>query len=460
MEWWKILLGLLCLFAAFCYQAYQSLSKNLPKPTFDSTEYWGKGKVDGYKEDSSIRSFKVDYSDKVISKLSARLEDANEYTEPLEGVNFEYGFNSNHLKKIVSYWKDTYLPKWNERQQFLNQFSHFKTQIQGLNIHFMHIKPTKINKDTKVFPLLLIHGWPGSIREFYEIIPLLTTANKDNISFEVVAPSLPGFGFSDGASKRGMGPEKMAVVMRNLMVRLELPKFFIQAGDWGSIVGSSLSALYPENVLGYHTNFIGLRTPWAILKTAFASFYPSYFIEDEKYISWMYPFSKEFFFLLQETGYFHLQATKPDTIGIALCNNPIGLAAYILEKFSTATNRDYRKLPDGGLEKYFTLDQLIDNLMIYYLSNSAVTAARIYKESISKLYTKESKHNLERVAVEVPTGAAHFRHEAQHQFAFLTSERFKKIIQSSYFEDGGHFAALQLPKILHEDFVSFVKKTL
>lgn len=151
---------------------------------------------------------------------------------------------------------------------------------------------------------------------------------------------------------------------------------------------------------------------------------------------------------------------KINRIPTALCNNPIGLAAYILEKFSTATNRDYRKLADGGLEKYFTLDQLIDNLMIYYLSNSAVTAARIYKESVARAYTKESKHVLERVAVEVPTGAAHFRHEVQHQFVFLTSERFKKIVQSSYFEDGGHFAALQLPKVLHEDFVSFVKKTL
>lgn len=98
--------------------------------------------------------------------------------------------------------------------------------------------------------------------------------------------------------------------------------------------------------------------------------------------------------------------------------------------------------------------------MIYYLSNSAVTAARIYKEAMAKAYMKESKHNLERVAVEVPTGVAHFRNEIQHQFVFLTSERFKRIVQSSYFEDGGHFAALQLPKILHEDFVSFVKKTL
>lgn len=138
----------------------------------------------------------------------------------------------------------------------------------------------------------------------------------------------------------------------------------------------------------------------------------------------------------------------------ALQNNPAGLAAYILEKFSSATNRDYRKLDDGGFEKDFSLDALLDNVMIYYLSNSATTAARIYKESMSKAYP------MDRVTVEVPTGCAHFKHEIQHQFNFLTQERFKKIIHNSYFEHGGHFAALQLPDVLHRDFVEFVKKTL
>ena len=161
-----------------------------------------------------------------------------------------------------------------------------------------------------------MHGWPGSIREFYEIIPLLTTPSKENIAFEIVAPSLPGFGFSEGASKKGLGPDKISVVMRNLMVRLELNKFYIQAGDWGGVIGGHLSALYPENVLGYHTNYINIRTPLTFIKTTIASFFPSYFIEEKKYISWMYPFGKQFSFLMQETGYFHEQATKPDTIGI------------------------------------------------------------------------------------------------------------------------------------------------
>lgn len=154
----------------------------------------------------------------------------------------------------------------------------------------------------------------------------------------MIAPSLPGFGFSEAAAKKGLGPDKIAVIMRNLMVRAGLNEFYIQAGDWvriffvivvlkmnhcrlsfyfkGSIVGSHLSALYPENVLGYHTNYINIRTPLSMIKTFIASFYPSYFIEDQRYVSWMYPYSKQFNFLMQETGYFHEQATKPDTIGV------------------------------------------------------------------------------------------------------------------------------------------------
>lgn len=135
-------------------------------------------------------------------------------------------------------------------------------------------------------------------------------------------------------------------------------------------------------------------------------------------------------------------------------NNPIGLAAYILEKFSTGTNPAYRNLNDGGFEVDFKLDALLDNIMIYYLSNTAVSAARIYKEAFNKSY------DMDRVAVEVPTGSAHFKNEISHTFRFLTEERFKKIVHVSYFEHGGHFAALQLPEVLHQDFVEFVKKTL
>lgn len=139
---------------------------------------------------------------------------------------------------------------------------------------------------------------------------------------------------------------------------------------------------------------------------------------------------------------------------IALNGNPVGIAAWILEKFSTATNPDYRQLQNGGFEKDFSLDALIDNVMIYYLSNSATTSARIYKEAMSKEYP------IDHVAVIVPTGCSRFKYEISHTFKFILKERFKNIVHSTFYEHGGHFAALPLPKLLRDDFIKFVKKTL
>lgn len=198
------------------------------------------------------------------------------------------------------------------------------------------------------------------------------------------------------------------------------------------------------------------QTPLSTFKMFIASFYPSYFI-DEKYVSWYYPFTPKFFDLLQESGYMHIQATKPDTIGTALSGNPVGLAAYILEKFSTWTNPNFRNLADGGLLKYFSPDALLDNVMIYYLTNSITTSQRLYKEDLSGVVFDM---NMDRVPVEVPVACARFRYELALIFDSVLKEKYPKLIQSTYHEDGGHFAAMQLPKVLYGDYLDFVRKTV
>jgi len=451
----KILFSAIVLAIAFSYQAYRDMSKPFPKPDLDLKEYWGRGDVRKYKEDKAIKPFTISYSAEVIKRLTDRINDAQTFTDPLEDTAFEYGFNSKRLKEVVNYWKGQYLPKWSERETFLNQFPQFTTQVQGLNIHYIHVKP-KTNANTKVYPLILLHGWPGSVREFYEIIPLLTNPSKDNIAFEVIAPSLPGYGFSEGASKQGLGPLKTAVVMRNLMLRIGFDKFYVQGGDWGSIIGADMATMFPENVSAYHSNMCNAMAPFSAVKMAVASFFPSWFIEDEEVASWVYPFTPKFFDILQESGYMHIQATKPDTIGVVLQNNPVGLAAYIIEKFSTWTNKDYRNLADGGLEKYFTLDSLLDNIMIYYLTNSITTSVRIYKEN----FIEDSIYNIARVPALPPTGCARFKNELAHSPDFVLKDKFKNIIHTSKFSEGGHFAAMQLPKVLYNDFLEFVRKTL
>lgn len=169
----------------------------------------------------------------------------------------------------------------------------------------------------------------------------------------------------------------------------------------------------------------------------------------------MYPV--KYLTYIQETGYFHLQATKPDTIGTALNDNPVGLAAYILEKFSTATDPAYLRINSNEYLNDFSLDSLLDNLMIYYLTNSITTAVRIYSEALS---FHQMSYKLERVPIVVPSACARFRNEIQHQSDCILKEKHTKLIQSTFHEHGGHFAALQLPKVLYDDILSFVKKTL
>ncbi|XP_053672901.1 juvenile hormone epoxide hydrolase 2-like [Anopheles nili] len=448
----KVFFVVISLSSAVVYKQYRELAAPQSVPDLNLRQYWGPGDVKQYKEDTSIKPFKVTYDKPVIEKLRAKLEDVPTLTPPLEGTAFEYGFNTNRLKEIIKYWRTTYLGKWDEREQFFNQFPHFHTQIQGLKIHYIHVKP-KVPVGTKVLPLLLLHGWPGSVREFYEIIPKLTTKSNDkNFVFEVIVPSLPGYGWSQASSKKGLSPSAVAIVMKNLMTRVGFNKFYIQGGDWGSLIGNYMATYFQEDVLGVHLNMCSIQTPMSWPKTMLASLKPSLFIE-EKYTDYYFPLSTKFCDIIEETGYMHIQATKPDTIGSVLQGNPIGLAAYIIEKFSTWTNPAYRNLADGGLEKYFTLDALLDNIMIYYLTDSITTSQRIYAEAFA---ADEMKKEVDRIPTTVPAACAKFRYELLQQIDWVLKDHFTNLVQSNHFDDGGHFAAMQLPEVLYKDVVKFV----
>lgn len=168
------------------------------------------------------------------------------YATPLIDVNFTYGFNNDQLKKVITYWLNDY--KWETREQQLNSVPHYRTKILGLNIHFVHIKPDQnAIKGKKVLPLLLIHGWPGSIKEFYNVFSLLSTPREEyDFVFEIIAPSLPGYGYSDAATIPGLGPARIAQIFKLLMERVGFERFYVQGGDWGSLIGSDLVTLYPK----------------------------------------------------------------------------------------------------------------------------------------------------------------------------------------------------------------------
>uniref|UniRef100_A0A182IQG7 Epoxide hydrolase n=1 Tax=Anopheles atroparvus TaxID=41427 RepID=A0A182IQG7_ANOAO len=446
-----------------CYNYYRSITSPLPIPQFTFDEFWGPGDGSNYREDSTIRPFSIAYNSTVIDKLHGKLSDLPHITPPLEDAGaFEYGFNGIRLREVVTYWRTVYLPKWTtERERFLNRFPQFQTQIQGLNIHYIHVRPkvgTRTGGSQKTgFPLLLLHGWPGSMREFYDIIPRLTTpTDATDFVFEVIAPSLPGFGWSQGSAKVGLAPRKMAVIMRNLMARLGHERYFVHGGDWGTLIADLMGTFFPESVMGVHLSGCGVAGALATWKTVIASFAPSFFVEEPRHIPYYFPLMPFFKDTMLESGYAHLQATKPDTIGSALVGSPVGLAAYILEKFSTQTNRAFRSLPDGGLERAFTMDALLDNVMVYYLTDSITTSQRIYAEafSVREMFSGE----LGKIPNRVPVACAKFRHDVMHTIDWALKDHFVNLVQSSHFDEGGHFSVMQLPEVVYTDLVQFVGK--
>ncbi|KAL3288641.1 hypothetical protein HHI36_003074 [Cryptolaemus montrouzieri] len=421
-----------------------------PVPTLDET-WWGPGTPSA--GDKSIRPFKIAVEDEVLKDLQYRLKHTRDLPPPLEGAQQNYGMNSKLTKKIVDFWLNDY--KWKEREQFLNKFPQFKTNIQGLDIHFLHVKP-KETKGLKVLPLLLIHGWPGSVREFYEIIPLLTTPqNGRNFVYEVIVPSLPGYGFSSAAVRPGLGAPQMTVVMKNLMKRLNFEKFYVQGGDWGAIISTYLATLFPHNVIAMHSNMCSAMSAKSALKMMVYSFKPSSIIE-EKYEHLIYPMSNFYSRLIEETGYLHIQASKPDTVGTALTDSPAGLAAYILEKFTTWTNPQWKQLEDGGLLKKYKMEDLLDNVMIYWVTSSITTSMRLYAESMNK---EQLAMRLDIIPVNVPSGCSRFIHDIVYSPTALLEDKYPNLIHVTD-HDGGHFAAFELPAVLAKDIYDFTDKVL
>ncbi|KAG7202385.1 hypothetical protein KM043_018702 [Ampulex compressa] len=416
--------------------------------------FWGPEK---YRAASTeIRPFKINVSKSVIDDLNQRLDMSRTYVEPLEDAKWTYGISSTYFKTILEYWRSKY--NWEEREKLLNKYPQFITNIQGLNIHFYHIKPTlPKNRKVEVLPLLIVHGWPGSVVEFQKIIPLLTTPHPDkNFIFEVIAPSLPGYGFSDGAVRPGLGSSQIAGILKNLMLRLGFEKFYTQGGDWGSIVTSNLAVLYPQHVLGVHSNMCVVSMKEKLFWILLGAYIPSLVIEKEHY-SKMYPLSHHASVLLEESGYMHLQASKPDTIGIALSSSPQALAAYILEKFSSWTNMAYKQRPDGGLLEKFTMDELLDNVMYYWVTNSITTSVRLYAEQFNKTNMALS---IDELPVKVPSACAAFPHELMYRPEHIVRARYQKLAQFSNMPRGGHFAAFEEPGLLADDIFAFVKKVM
>ncbi|XP_028843993.1 epoxide hydrolase 1-like [Denticeps clupeoides] len=414
--------------------------------------WWGHGQQT-LRDDNKIYPFKVETSEDEINDLHRRI-DQMRYTEPLEDCGFQYGFNSNYLQKVVSYWRNQF--DWKKQVAKLNEYPHFKTNIEGLDVHFVHVRAPH-RPGQKVLPLMLVHGWPGSFFEFYKILPLLTDT-KDDLAFEVICPSIPGYGFSEAPHKQGFCSLDAARIFLKLMERLGFNKFYLQGGDWGSLITTNMAQMKPQCVSGLHLNMLAVtkRGVGMLLSLIIGPYLPFLVGFTREDVRRLFPyFEKNVYDLLMESGYMHIQGTKPDTAGCGLNDSPVGLAAYILEKFSTWTDRKNRDLEDGDLEKKYSLDDLLTNVMIYWTTRSIIPSMRFYKENFK---TNPQNRVDARTGIFVPMGHAAFPNELMHCPLPWARWRFKDIRSYSYMPRGGHFAAFEEPRLLAEDFVKFVRK--
>lgn len=432
----------------------QKVMQEPPLPHLEPNPWWGPGEPKP--EDTSIKPFKINIPQQDVEDLKKRLALPLRLTSPLQDANFTYGVNHNTLQKVISYWRNSY--NWKQRETRLNQYPHFKTQIEGLDIHFLRASAKASgNSKIEVVPLLMIHGWPGSFVEFYNILPLLTTLQKgSNVVFEVICPSIPGYGFSQSSDKQGLGILEASQIFLKLMKRLGYEKFYVQGGDWGSIIVTTMATMYPENILGVHVNMIAASTVGTNLKLMLGAILPAGIVVSKEDQKKLYPLGDLMSTLLRETGYMHLQSTKPDTIGAALNQSPVGLASYILEKFSTWTHINNPHLPDGGLlQKDFpiSLDEMLDNLCIYWFTGTITTSMRFYAEYIAQI---SSFQNVENVPCRVPSGLAAFPQELFNPPENFAAHKFYDIVSYTDQPIGGHFAAMERPSILAADIHKFV----
>lgn len=367
---------------------------------------------------STVQPFRIEVTQNVLDDLKSRLQ-RTRWADAPENAGWNYGTDPDYLRGLVDYWINQY--DWRKQEAALNKFSHFKAAIDGINIHFIHVK----GKGKNPKPLLLSHGWPDCFYRFYKVIPLLTDpasygGNPDE-SYDVIVPSLPGFGFSDHVA---LADDSTAKILAKLMTEVLGYKTFVAAGgDLGTGIVKSLAINYPQAVTAIHLTDVG---------------YPNGSEDWSK----MSPAEQEFGQVIQrwwytEGAYNMMQSTKPQTVALGLNDSPVGLASWILEKFYTWSDNK------GNIENSFTKDELLTNIMIYWVTETINSSMRTYLENARANYGPEGPKKA--VRVEVPAGVAAFPGEAPLPKEW--AERMVNVKRFTKMPKGGHFAALEEPKL-------------
>ncbi|MBP6996616.1 MAG: alpha/beta fold hydrolase [Phycicoccus sp.] len=372
---------------------------------------------------SEIRPFRIEVPEEVLADLRHRLE-ATRWPDRELVDDWSQGAPLAYIQDLCRTWADDY--DWRTREERLNAFAQFVTEIDGVDIHLIH----EVSPHPEAVPLVITHGWPGSIVEFHKVIrPLVDPVAHGGSAadaFHVIAPSLPGFGFSGKPTQVGWGVEKIADVWAELMTRLGYQTFLAQGGDWGSNVTAHLGARHPDRVAGLHVTLTTVATPSAPPVTPHE----------------MNAVARAKKYLREESGYATQQRTRPQTLGYALTDSPSGQAAWIVEKFRAWTDCD------GHPENVLTRDELLDNIMFYWATGSATSSARLYWESFGPPSD---------LSITVPAGFAVYPEEIVPPVRSWVDNVFSHVVHWREYPRGGHFAALEVPQVYVEDVREFAR---
>ena len=378
-----------------------------------------------------VQPYNIQVPEETLADLQERLA-RTRWPDEISGSGWDYGTNLAYLKELVDYWRNGF--DWRAQEKLINTFAHYRTQVDGLGIHFIHEKGTGPNP----LPLVVTHGWPGTFFEMHKILPLLTDPGSHGgdpaDSFDVVAPSMPGYGFSDHPNERGLHVLRVSDLWTKLMTEgLGYNRFGAHGGDWGASVTAYLGYAYPQHLIGIHLTSMSSPAPY--LGPGSRELTEAEKAHRQQRAEWT----------RDEGGYGHIQGTKPQTLSYGLNDSPAGLAGWIVEK--------YRSWSDcgGDVESKYTKDELLTTVTIYWATQTINSSTRLYYETQNHPWRMNEGER-----IQAPAAMAWFPHEispAPREWG----ERSYNVQRWTEMPRGGHFAALEEPELLVEDIRAFFR---
>jgi epoxide hydrolase len=375
-----------------------------------------------------IEPFRINISDPTLNDLRERLARAR-FPNDIRGSGWSYGTNLSYMKELVEYWLDAY--DWREQEAMLNQMPQFLGDVDGRLVHFVHAR----SDDPDALPVVVTHGWPGSIMEFYKVVGPLTDplgyGGDERDAFHVICPSMTGYGWSDPWLEPGCDIKFVAQRQVALLEGLGYERYGVQGGDWGSLASAYMAILAPDKVCGLHLNMCPSPSTDDAAEARARGVMPG-----------RTSITRAYYY--EQKGYAMIQSLKPDQLCYALNDSPLGLAAWIVQAFYMWGDID------GDIESRFTKDELITNLMIYWVTESMPSAIRLYRESL-----QSGRFGPPDEYVNAPTGVALFKDVARPKREW--AENTYNIVRWTEMPTGGHFAALEEPDLLIEDVRAFFR---